>query len=97
MSGYTLAPLALIDIEDIGFYIALDSPSRSDTFIDRLHGRFEYLSRNPGVGRPRNDLLPGVRCYSLGRYMIFYRGQRGSVEVLRVYHASRNPDTLRLM
>lgn len=46
----------------------------------------------PHIGRFRNELLPGISSFPVGRYIIFYLIIPGGIEVVRVLHASRDID-----
>lgn len=65
-------PLAGADIADIWGYIAENSALEADARIDRLDGKLRLLSSQPKMDRARDDLSPGVRSMSFGRYVIFY-------------------------
>jgi toxin ParE1/3/4 len=46
------------------------------------------------VGRLRGDLLPDLRGFVVGRYLIFYRPIEDGIEVVRVFHGARNVEAL---
>jgi len=52
-SRYRLSQLALQDLEDIGYYIALDNPGAALKLIEQFFEMFERLIRHPGLGRLR--------------------------------------------
>ena len=72
MNRLVVRPQALADLDEIFDYIAEDSLDRAIAFIKKLHGQMEKLAANPGIGRCRDELLPGVRSYPYGNYLIFY-------------------------
>lgn len=55
---------AVEDLEDIWAHIADDSITRADGFIDRLYSKCVDLSGLDGIGRSRDELLPGVEKFS---------------------------------
>jgi toxin ParE1/3/4 len=91
---YELSPQAEHDLEGIGDYIAEDSPSNAERFIERLTQRFVSLGRNPRIGRARPELRPDLRSFPYGAYLILYRPIDEGVEIVRVLHAARNLDDL---
>jgi toxin ParE1/3/4 len=75
---------------EIWNYIANDSETNADAFIDRLHESNQALGRQPGLGRRREELAPGIRSFPFGRCVIFYRVVRKAVEIVRVLHGARD-------
>jgi toxin ParE1/3/4 len=75
-------------------YIARDSDTTADRYLDRLHDRFASLARNPRIGRARPDLRRDLRSFPYGAYLILYRIIDGGVEIVHVVHAARNLDDL---
>jgi toxin ParE1/3/4 len=45
------------------------------------------------MGRERNELVPGLRSFPIGRYMIFYEPLPDGVVIVRVLHGARDIDT----
>jgi plasmid stabilization system protein ParE len=60
-------PIVLDDLADIWAYIAEDSPSRANTFIDAIDMKFKELAASPHVGRLRTELLDGLSSFPFGR------------------------------
>ena len=75
---------------EIWSYIAEDSIANADGFIDKLHEAIRRLGRQPGSGRPREELASGIRSFPFRRYVVFYRVVRKEVEVVRVLHGARD-------
>jgi toxin ParE1/3/4 len=95
--GHRRTPQADSDLDDIWYYIAIQSGSTeiADRFIDSITNRFYLLARHPNIGRPRDrDLRPGLRSFPVGNYVIIYRVEHGDVLILRVLRSSRNIEVL---
>ncbi len=90
MPRIRISPRASEDLLELWDYIADDSVANADGFIDKLHETMEMLGRQPKSGRRREELAAGIQCFPLGRYMIFYRGVRDVIEIVRVLHGSRD-------
>lgn len=90
MSGYHFTPKAAADLESIQDYIARDRPGASLAWVQLLEQRCIRLAENPGWGRPREDLRPGLRSLTFGRYLLFYRQTGRGIEIVRVLHAARD-------
>lgn len=78
------------DLFDIWSYIARDSPAAADRLLDRLDNRSRLLADEPDLGTQREDLGPGLRSFPVGSYLIIYRQQHESVEVVRYLHGRRD-------
>jgi toxin ParE1/3/4 len=71
-----LTPAAQADLFEIANRIENESGSidMAEHFIGRLLAKCEELAELPGkMGRPRPELLPGLRSRALGNYVIFFR------------------------
>ncbi|MGA2966041.1 MAG: type II toxin-antitoxin system RelE/ParE family toxin [Terriglobales bacterium] len=94
MSAVVVRPRALTDLAEIWTYIAADSPDQADAFVDLIDGKFQALSRRPGLGRHRPELSSEIRSLAVGRYVVFYLPISGGIEVVRVLHGSRDIESI---
>ena len=96
MSQFRITPRASSDLIEIWSYIADDSEKHADTFIDKLYDTLQALSSQPGMGRRRDELAPGVHSFPFGRYIIFYRVVPSpiEIEIVRVLHGARDIETI---
>lgn len=78
------------DLEEIAIFIAGDDPDAAEALIDRFNEKFMLLAQFPSVGRARPELGRDLRSFPVGRYLIFYRPQKGGISVVRVVHGARN-------
>jgi toxin ParE1/3/4 len=90
MARLRLSPAAAADLEEIWLYIAADSVSRADAFLDRIDDRLRLLAVRPHMGRGRPELGEGVHSRAVGRYVVFYRPLSDGIEVARVLHGARD-------
>lgn len=90
MAKIVKRPRAELDLLDIWGYIADDSLDRADEFLDRLEGKLQALARNPGLGRRRDELLPGLQSFPLGNYVVFYQVIENGIDVIRVLHGAQD-------
>lgn len=88
------SPLAELDLLEIWFFIAEDSPDAADRFLDMLASKCETLADAPKIGRVREDLAPGLRSFPVKRYMIYYRIMDEDIEVVRVLSAYRDAEAI---
>jgi addiction module RelE/StbE family toxin len=91
----TFADEAAAELEAIGDYIAQDNPGRAASFVEEIVERCERLGQRPYAFAlvPRYAHL-GIRKWTFGNYLIFYRVTGNVVEVLHVVNAARDYDTI---
>lgn len=88
------SPLALCDLEEIGDFIAEDSPLRALSFVAELEAQCHNIAQAPLAYVARDDLAPGVRMCSYGRYLILYRLDDVKLDIVRIAHGARDLFTL---
>lgn len=72
MPRVTRRPLAVADILEIWDYIAEDSLTAADRWVDGLDEKLARLATQPMMGRAREELAAGVSSFPYGRYVTFY-------------------------
>jgi len=95
--AHRLSPQAEAELDDIWYYIARASHSleTADRVVDSITDKFFLLATYPHVGRRRDeDLLPGLRSFPVGEYVIIYRVEAEDVLILRVLRGSRDIEAL---
>ena len=89
------SPQAVDDLIAIRAYIAAESPAGARRVVARiLHDVENLLPDNPHIGRAGR--VPGTRELVVPRtpYIVPYRVQHETIQILRVYHAARRwPDS----
>jgi len=84
------SPEAIQDLVSLRAYIAEDTPAGARRIVLRILHDIEYLlPDNPHIGRPGR--VPGTRELVIPRtpYIVPYRMQGASIQILRVYHGAR--------
>ena len=94
MPHLRISPRARADLIEIWSYIADDSVANADAFIDRLYETLQVLGRQPGSGRRREELAPGMQSFPFGRYIIFYRALTEAIQIVRVLHGARDIESI---
>lgn len=82
------------DLELIHSYIAEDDLAIADNFVLELSDKFKLLSRNPSMGRRRDNLVPALRSFPHGSYVVFYFPTDYGVEIFRVLHGARDIESI---
>jgi toxin ParE1/3/4 len=80
---------ALRNLDEEATYIAADDPNAAKLVVRRIFEAVDQLADQPGAGRPGR--VPGTRELVVRntRYILPYRVRGGTVEILRVFHTSR--------
>ena len=84
---------ALRNLDDEAAYIATDDAAAARLVVKRVLDAVSSLAEQPGLGRPGR--VPSTRelIVAKTRYIVPYRVQGDTVEILRVFHTSRRlPD-----
>jgi len=84
---------ALRNLDAEASYIASDDPAATRLVVARVLAAVASLIDQPGLGRPGR--VPGTRelVVRKTRYIVPYRVRGETIEILRVFHASRRlPD-----
>jgi toxin ParE1/3/4 len=94
--AHRLAPEVQTELDEIWYFIATESgsPDIADRFTDSITDRFSLIATHPHAGRLRDDLLPGLRSFPVGPYLVFCRVIDSDVLILHVAHGRRNLESL---
>lgn len=84
------SPAAKNDVDGILSYIAKDKPGAAVRFAAKLRARCVPLARNPFVGEDCSLLRPRMRRVTYAGYLIFFRVDDETVEIIRVIHGARD-------
>jgi toxin ParE1/3/4 len=91
MSELRYTGLAERDIRDILQHIARDNPRAAVNFAGRIEKACQRLARFPRLGTRVDHLGSGIRVFSVGNYLIYYREESGDeLRTIRVVHGARD-------
>ncbi|HNB16754.1 MAG TPA: type II toxin-antitoxin system RelE/ParE family toxin [Candidatus Obscuribacter sp.] len=83
----------LVEIEN---YITDKADAKTaDGVVDKVLDRCDQLTDMPRSGKVRDEIADGVRSVTSGNFVIYYRIRSDKVEILRVWHGSRDIAALR--
>jgi toxin ParE1/3/4 len=94
MSDPRITTQAQADLDDLWDYLAERNETAADHLLDEILERARHHARFPKTGRPRDDLLPGLRSFVVRPYVVFFRPVDDTIEILRVVHGSRDVDDI---
>lgn len=87
----SFSPDAEKNLEQIEEYITDNGSAEvAEKVVDEIVDRCGDLSDMPRSGRARGEIGQGVRSATSGAYVIYYRVHAEKVEILRVWHGSRD-------
>jgi toxin ParE1/3/4 len=91
----TLTREAEADLEQIATYVAEQSPGSALKLVRELRQRCESLLDAPrGYPLvPRYEHL-GIRRRPFGRFLIFYRVGKDTIEIIHILHGARDYESL---
>ncbi|MEL7362286.1 MAG: type II toxin-antitoxin system RelE/ParE family toxin [Bacteroidota bacterium] len=89
-----IAPSARLDLYEIWEHAVLVSEVRATALLSRINAQFERIAAFPQLGRTRPEVDSDARSILVDRYVVFYRVQPDSVEIVRVVHSRQDLDTL---
>jgi len=80
---------ALRNLDDEITFIAAENPQAAQQTLSRILTAIALLETQPSLGHPGR--IPGTRelVVTNSRYLIPYRVNQQSIEILRVFHTSR--------
>ncbi len=78
------------DLAEIWDYIADDSETQADLFIDTIDRKLQLLAEQPNIGRARGELAENMRSFQIVLYVIFYIVMPSCIQVVRVLHGARD-------
>lgn len=84
------APDAIIDLEEITDFIALQNPERALTFVAELEAKAARAAEHPEAYHLREELAPGLRSTIHKAYVVFFRELEDQVRIVHVVHGRRD-------
>ncbi len=95
MRRFVLAPSAREDLRGIARYV--EDGAGADLaaqVITHLRDKCQLLAQTPGeLGTVRDEILDGLRSFSVKPYVLFYRYTDSTVEIARILHERQDIET----
>ncbi len=93
MAAFRFSRRAEADLVSIGKYtLRTWGKARTARYIGDLEVFCQTLADNPSLGRPCDDVRPGLRRMEHGKHVVFYRQDRTGNLISRILHQSTLPD-----
>jgi len=97
MKGYTVSALAENDLLDIRQYIGSRNPEAAKQLLRKFADKFLLLAQTPGIGKRREELRPGLHCFPVDNYVIYFMltgDNDAPIQITRVLHGARDERNL---
>ncbi len=95
MARVHYSSLAAEDLCETAEYIARDKPEAAYRWVEAIEQTCERLALNPEMGEQRTiRRLGNCRCFTCGKYVIFFRGAADGIEIVRIVRGDRDVERL---
>jgi plasmid stabilization system protein ParE len=92
MSGVSLHPEALLDLDEIWEFVAQENIEAADRLISEIFGAFDALALFPHQGHHRPDLTGRPLRFKVVReYLVAYAPEERPLWIVAVIHGRRSP------
>lgn len=89
-----LRPKAEDDLDTIHQYTRREwGASKANSYIRDIHQAFTTVAENRTAGRDRSDVRSGLRSFSIGSHLVFYKMLPDGVLVVRILHQMMDYDS----
>jgi len=93
MKALEFASRTEIDLWRIYESAAANNVAAARKLLTRLRKTCRFIGRNPHIGTARNEILSGLRAYSVGSYVIYFRERPAAIRIERILHGARDVET----
>lgn len=94
MGFYRFGPRAEADLQEIGaFTLKHWGELQLERLLSTLYEKLGRYAERPTLGRSRDELHPGLRCFLHEEFVVFYLAVDGGIDVVRVLHGRRDFDS----
>jgi toxin ParE1/3/4 len=90
MAGVQRSPQAEADLESILGDLNLKDPAVADRYAAAFDEKGQALARFPEIGRRRPEIAANVLSTLVPPYVLFYRIDGETVQILRILHGKRD-------
>jgi toxin ParE1/3/4 len=98
----SINPAAKAELSQHVLYLHIHAtPRTAERFVEAVYKSFEQLVDMPDLGAElpvRRALLTGIRCWPVKKpfrkYVIYYRMDGSTIEIVHLLHGARDSDTI---
>jgi toxin ParE1/3/4 len=93
VSKFRISQLAEADMYNIGVYtLRTWGEAQTERYIRQLNDCYRLLANSPRLGRPCDEIRPGLHRMEHGKHVVFYREEFRGILVCRILHQSMLPE-----
>ena len=93
MAAFRFSRRAEADLVSIGKYtLRTWGNVQTVRYINDLEAFCQTLADNPALGRPCDEVRPGLRRMEHGKHVVFYRQEVTGILISRILHQSMLPE-----
>ena len=81
---------AEVDLILIWVYYAEKSALAAQRVREEIASKYDLLLQYPQLGRSRDEVRKGLRSFSIGNYVVFYREIDNGIQIVRVLHGAQD-------
>ena len=93
MARFRFSRRAEADLFNIGIYTFRTwGEAQTDRYLRQLENCCQLIADNPALGRPCDEIRPGLRRMEQGKHVVFYREDPGGILISRILHQRMLPE-----
>ena len=93
MARVRFSRLSETDLLEIALYtLRTWGEAQTDRYLCKLEECCHLLADNPALGRPCDEIRPGLRRMLEEKHVVFYRDEPGGILVCRILHQRMLPE-----
>ena len=93
MARFRFSRRAEDDLYSIGLYtLRTWGEAQAERYLMQLEQCCRLLADNPALGRPCDNVRPGLRRMEQGKHVVFYRGDTGGILISRILRQGMLPE-----
>jgi toxin ParE1/3/4 len=78
-------------LEIAGYTLSIWGEAQADHYIREMESGCQRLAKHPDLGRPYDEIRPGLRRIEHGKHVVFYRHNATGILVCRILHQRMLP------
>jgi toxin ParE1/3/4 len=93
MAAVRFTKEAVSDLNEIWDFVAQEDTIAASRLTDAIEQRCNKLAETPLIGRARPEFSAHIRSLVVDPFILFYQPVSNGIEILQIYHTSRDPDS----
>jgi len=94
MSKARLSDPAELDLSELWFHVARDSPTAADRLVRRILDTCDMLAQHRFAGELHERFGADARIFTVRPYVVVFRPSDEGIEVMRIVHGARDLEAL---